>query len=183
MEDYKKYRWFFTSSGKLVLGGKSAVQNEEIVNNAKGVLLHTAAPGSPFCVIEKPTKKELEEAAIFTACFGQEWKRGKKKARVHVFESNQLIKDKKMKTGTFGVLGKVKDIEVDLKLGLCFQKKILRAVPLSACEDKILEIIPGKLNKEKAVQTILNCLEQKGISVSKDEVFSAIPSDKIEIKH
>ena len=29
--DYKKFRWFFTSSGLLVVGGKSAEQNEAVV--------------------------------------------------------------------------------------------------------------------------------------------------------
>ena len=29
--NYKKYRWFVTSSDKLVVGGKSAEQNEELV--------------------------------------------------------------------------------------------------------------------------------------------------------
>ena len=33
-KDYKKYRWFFTSSDNLVIGGKSAEQNEEIMKDS-----------------------------------------------------------------------------------------------------------------------------------------------------
>ena len=31
--EYEKYRWFFTSSDKLVIGGKSSKQNEEIMKS------------------------------------------------------------------------------------------------------------------------------------------------------
>ena len=33
--NYQKFRWFYTSSGILVIGGKSAEQNEEIIKQAK----------------------------------------------------------------------------------------------------------------------------------------------------
>ena len=32
-KDYKKYRWFITSSNKLVVGGKSAEQNEFLIRH------------------------------------------------------------------------------------------------------------------------------------------------------
>ncbi|HDI03158.1 MAG TPA: DUF814 domain-containing protein, partial [Candidatus Pacearchaeota archaeon] len=54
-EWYEKFRWFFTSSGKLVIGGKNAEQNEKIINEMledNDVVLHTKARGSPFCVIK-----------------------------------------------------------------------------------------------------------------------------------
>ena len=31
-KSYEKYKWFVTSSGKLVMGGKNAEQNEEIMS-------------------------------------------------------------------------------------------------------------------------------------------------------
>ena len=44
------FRKFITSSGKLVLGGKSAENNEQLIKQAEAgeVVLHTKAPGSPF---------------------------------------------------------------------------------------------------------------------------------------
>ena len=79
-EKYKKYRWFFTSAGKLVIGGKSAEQNDELLLGIKNfeeelIVMHTAEPGSPFSVImseiKKISKKDLEECAIFTGCFSR----------------------------------------------------------------------------------------------------------------
>ena len=54
------------SEAGLVLG-KDEDSNDYLMNDFKGkenIILHTAAPGSPFGVIEKikPTKKEIQEA-------------------------------------------------------------------------------------------------------------------------
>ena len=89
-KDYKKYRWFFTSSDNLVIGGKSAEQNEEIMkthseSREKYVVMHTSSPGSPFTLIREPSKQDLIEMAIFTACFSQQWKKGSKEAELDIF--------------------------------------------------------------------------------------------------
>jgi len=104
---YKHFRWFFTSSGLLVIGGKNAEQNEQIVKQAKPkeIVLHTKAAGSPFCNIKgKPNKRDIKEAAVFCARYSREWKKAKGKSiAVHYFKKIDVFKDKNMKTGTFGV--------------------------------------------------------------------------------
>ena len=121
--DLKKFRQFNTSSGKLVLGGKSAENNEELIAQAKPneILLHTKMPGSPFCNIksekEKVTKEDIYETGVFCAKFSQDWKHNHKDVEMHVFLSQDTRKEKGMKTGTFGVkkhksiIIKTKDIE------------------------------------------------------------------------
>ena len=91
--DYEKYRWFLTSAGKLVIGGKSAEQNEEIMSRAEkeDYIMHTSEPGSPFCVISEPSKQELEEVAVFTACFSQQWKSGKKKKKRNMKDISLIL--------------------------------------------------------------------------------------------
>lgn len=177
--DYQKYRWFFTSSGILVIGGKSDEQNEEIVRIAKAsdVILHTKAPGSPFCVIQESVEereKDMEEAATFCACFSQAWKKGKSPIEVQSFTKNQVYKEKKMKTGTFGIKGEIKKIKVKLNLWLDFQEGKLRSVPF---ETDIASITPGKMKKEETAKKISQKLE-----IPIEEVMSALPSDGLEIK-
>jgi hypothetical protein len=181
---YRDYRWFITSSGKLVIGGKSAIQNEEIMSKIRNddVVMHTSSPGSPFCIIKKPTKQDLEEVAIFTASFSQQWKSGKKMADVDVFLGSQVSKTKDMKVGTFGVFGKSAKKKVELKLVLDIQNEKLRAVPSTAANNPLLTLLPGNLTKEQATETILKILEKKGINVKKEEIMAAIPSDKIAIQ-
>lgn len=183
------YNWFFTSSGKLVIGGKNAKQNEEIMKkiSSEDFILHTAAPGSPFCIIKNPNKQDLKEAAIFCACFSKEWKRGKKKAEVHIFRGYQVFKTKEMREGTFGVLGDVKRIKVSLKLALCFQKNKLRGVPLETFKKykenfpKII-LAPGKIEKEEAARIIKSKLEESNIKINLEEILQAIPSGGFSIK-
>ncbi|MEM1536037.1 MAG: NFACT RNA binding domain-containing protein [Candidatus Pacearchaeota archaeon] len=192
------YRWFYTSSGKLVIAGKNAEQNEEIMRNVRpeDIVLHTASAGSPFCVIRKPNAQDLKEAAIFCACFSQDWKRGKKKAEVHIFKGEQVYKEKSMQKGTFGVLGKVFRKKVELKLTLVFQKDEkgkprLRAVPLSCYKhfcfldkkNKIPKIVlkPGKIKKEEAAHRISLELAKCGQKISIEEILQAIPAGGFEI--
>lgn len=184
-EGYEKYRWFFTSSGKLVIGGKNAEQNEQIMKSAKSddYVLHTASPGSPFCIIQNPSKKDLEETAIFTGSFSHDWKNKKKKADVHVFKGGQVKKAKNMKTGTFGVSGKIETIRAELKLALDFQKGKLRAIPLSTAKKPIAVLTPGEMSKEKAAEKIAEVIKEKlCYPIKKEEILQAIPSDKIRIQ-
>jgi hypothetical protein len=183
-ENYRKYRWFFTSSNKLVIGGKSAQQNEELLKKIKNknyVIMHTSTPGSPFAVIvsnKKPTKEDLEEAAIFTACFSQQWKQGKKKTHVDIFLSPQLYKLKLMKIGTWGVKPPIKRKAASLELVLTLQKGKLRAVPEKSVKKHLLKIRPGKTDKTKMAEKIQEVLDNK---FSKEEILSALPSGGVSI--
>jgi hypothetical protein len=185
VESYEKYRWFVTSKGKIVIGGKNSKQNEEIMKkvNPSDVIMHTATPGSPFCVIKNPDAKEMKEVAIFTACFSHEWKKRKKKTEVHIFKGEQVKKKNHMKEGTFGIMGSVFKKKIDLKLALDLQKGKLRAVPLTAAKKKLAVLSPGTMDKEAAAQKILKIIKTKyGYPVTKDEVMAAIPSDNISVK-
>jgi predicted ribosome quality control (RQC) complex YloA/Tae2 family protein len=113
------FREFVTSSGKKVLAGKNAEQNDELVKEFLGKsnkLFHTAEPGSPFCVFEdlKPTKKDIEEVAIFCASKSQDWRDNKRDVVIHIFTGKETYKTKGMKAGMFGV-NKYKEMKVKKK--------------------------------------------------------------------
>jgi len=181
--EYKKYRWFYTSSDKLVVGGKNASQNDELLKRLKEYgkkywVMHTSHPGSPFCAIisEKTSKKDLEECAIFTGCFSKAWKMRKRKTEVDIFKLSQISKKDGMKIGTWGVKGKIKTIEVNLKLVLVKQKGIYRAVP-EKTSNKGLKISPGKIDKK---DMLIKLAVELG-EVDKDELMSALPAGGIKI--
>ncbi len=184
MNDYQNYRWFVTSSGKIVIGGKNAIQNEEIMKRVDkdDSIMHTSTPGSPFCIVEKPSEQDLKETAIFCACFSHEWRKGKEKSEIHIFKGEQVIKNKGMKHGTFGVMGSVNKKKVQLKLALDVQNTKLRAVPESSAKKKLIILKPGKLDKEEAALKIIKILKDKySYLVTKEEVMAAIPSGNIGI--
>jgi len=188
---YENYRWFFTSNNVLAIGGKSDEQNEQALKNflkPNYVVMHTSAPGSPFMIIQsdKPTKKDLQETAVFCACFSKQWKKLKSAASkidIDVFKGEQIYKIKVMKTGTFGVKGEKETVKVKPELILVIQKGKLRAVPKGTKEKKLAEIKPGKLSKEQATEKIVKKIKDKyHFPISKDEIMQAIPSDRLSVK-
>ena len=193
-EIYKSYKWFYTSSGKLVVGGKSAEQNDALLKKLKNakpvrdyVVMHTSSPGSPFCVlisdVKKISKSDLEECAIFTGCFSKSWKQKKKIVEVHFFKLSEIVKEKSMKTGTWGVAGRIGKIKVKLELMLVIQKKTLRAVPEKTVKknEVLLHVIPGRVDKEKMAGKIIDVLKKKEVSVKKNDVLAALPAGGVKI--
>lgn len=177
-----KFRHFYTSSGKLVEYGKSAEQNEKLVasllkERKDEIVLHTKAPGSPFCVIRgKASAKDTRETAVVCASFSQQWKQGKKKAEVHIFRTEQIAKEKRSAVGSFTVLGKIQKISVELELWLGIQKGELRAAPRSCFEKTFVKMVPGKMSKDKAIAEIKKKLDEEGLDIKEDEIASAIPA-------
>ncbi len=189
MKDYEKYRWFVTSRNNLVVGGKSAQQNEELLKKSKEqnknyIVMHTSLPGSPFSVIleniKKVTSLELEETAVFTACFSRAWRLQLKKAQVDVFTLSQLYKTNEMKTGTFGVKPPIKKLTANLELVLTKQKGKLRAVPEKTVGKSqiLLKIKPGKIDKTKMLEKIRRTINVK---VTDEELLSALPPGGVSI--
>jgi len=119
------FRKFCTASGKDVLCGKSAEQNEFLVaqSEKEEIVIHSKAPGSPFCNIKgKATEKDIKETAVICAAFSKAWKTNKSDIEVHVFRGKDVFKSAGMKTGTFGVK-KVKSLMVKKENIQAFLKK------------------------------------------------------------
>ncbi len=120
-----KFRQTKTSSEKVILAGRNAKNNEELIAQVEKneVVLHTAAPGSPFVNIKgKAKRKDIKEAAIFCAVHSQEWRDNKTDILVHKFKGKDIYKKSNMKIGTFGIR-KFKIIKVKKKWIEIFIKK------------------------------------------------------------
>lgn len=180
LQEYTKYRWFYTSSGKLVIGGKNAKQNEEIMQYAlkdsnEHVIAHTKDPGSPFCVImdENYSSKDLDECLAFCACFSRAWRSHKKLAEVHWFSSKNAYKKKSMNEGTFGVKEISGKKQVELKLYFKEQKGKARFVPMKT---ENLCINMGGIEKEVFAFTLSKILKR-----DKQEIIEALPAGRFTI--
>ena len=103
-----KFREIKLETGAGIILGKDEESNEELVKKFRGkvnVILHTAKPGSPFCVIEKenPASSEIRAGGVITARYSQDWRNNKSDIKVNVFTGKDVYKLKGMPTGTFGV--------------------------------------------------------------------------------
>ena len=115
-------REYILDSGTKIFLGKNSENNDELVKSYCGkpnLILHTAEPGSPFCVIDKikpkPTKQEIKISAIICASKSQDWRDNKGDVKVHQFTGKEVYKKKFMKSGTWGINKKPKIIKVKKK--------------------------------------------------------------------
>jgi len=193
-EHYQSYRWFLTSTRKIVLGGKSATQNDELLKRLKRdfndhdfLIMHTAEPGSPFSVIlsdpNKVKAQEVNEQAQFTGCFSRAWRDQKKVIQVDQFMLSQCYKTGAMKTGTWGVKGTRKNHSIRPELILTRQNKILRAVPektITAKKDKLLILKPGVNDKKDMLAKIQ--LELPNEKLDQNQILAALPAGGVSVK-
>lgn len=110
-----KYRKIKLKSGTEILLGRNAENNDELVKKFKGkknIILHTSAPGSPFCVIDnlKPSKGDIKQAAVFCSRYSQDWRDNKQEVKIHKFTGKEIRRPIIKKTGTWKIKGKPKII-------------------------------------------------------------------------
>ncbi|MCS7135179.1 MAG: NFACT RNA binding domain-containing protein, partial [Candidatus Aenigmarchaeota archaeon] len=148
-EWYEKFRWFFTSDGFLVIGGKDAETNEKIIRKylkSEDLVFHADITGSPFVVIKNPQRKDIpetsiKEAAEFCACYSKAWKIGIQ-ADVYYVLPEQVKKESGLPKGSFMIYGKrewIRRLDMLLAIGV-FNNKIIYG-PLSAVKRKTKKYI------------------------------------------
>ena len=112
-----KFREFKTKKDTLILAGKSAENNEELIKQIEPQeeVFHTANPGSPFVNIKgKPKLGDIKTASVICAQYSKDWRDNKSDILIHQFKGKDIYKKKGMKTGTFGIK-KFKAINVKKK--------------------------------------------------------------------
>lgn len=103
-----KFREKILKSGTRILLGKDAENNDELMKKFKGeknIIMHTVAPGSPFCVIDdlNPSKKDIIISCAYCARYSQDWRDNKNDVRISVFTGKDINKERGMKKGMWGV--------------------------------------------------------------------------------
>ena len=144
-EWFEKFRWFYTSEGFLVLGGKDAKTNETIVKKImqpQDIYFHADIHGAPHVVLKtggkNPSEASKKEAAVFAASFSSAWREHLPYIDVYSAKPEQLSKKapsgESIGTGAFMVYGKrewFRKTPLDFALGF-------RETP-----EKGIELFPG----------------------------------------
>lgn len=113
---FDKFKWFISSDDELVVAGKDAQTNEEVVKKylEKGDrYAHAQAGGAPSVVLKKGdgdiTDKSLKEACQFAIVHSKEWKRGIASGRAYWVKPMQVSKTaeagESLPTGAFVIRG------------------------------------------------------------------------------
>ena len=167
---YERFRWFHTSDGFLVIGGRNADQNEELVKkylDRGDLFFHTQAHGAPATILKATGPSESpdddieipetsrEEAAQFAVSYSTVWKEGKYAADVYMVEHDQVTKTPEsgeyLEKGSFAIRGDrtyYDDTPVGVAVGItCEPETQVIGGPPSAIDpqaETAIEVEPGQ---------------------------------------
>lgn len=192
---YEKFRWFISSEGYLVIGGRDAKSNESLAKNQMSpndVFLHASIHGAPYTVIkvpdEPPSEKTLREAAQFAVTFSRAWLDGLSSGDAFWVNPEQVSftppSGEYLPSGSvmlYGAKNYLRNVPVELAVGVLLEEE--HAIPISgpptAIEsqtDYSVHVEPGGTKKGQIVKEILDHLKRL---VPEDQVHlvSEIPQE------
>ena len=196
-EWYEKFRWFISSDGFLVIGGRDSTTNELVIKkhtDSNDVVFHTDMAGSPFVVVKKERvagiagdasntetipESTLEEAASFTAVFSRGWKQGLGGLSVFSVKPEQVSKTARsgefIAKGAFMIYGEKKSYRPDMSYAVGVWDDKIMGGPLGAvkkhCKD-FVEIIQGDEKLSDVAKQI-----QKKLGRGLDDIIRVLPAN------
>ncbi|MFX0099438.1 MAG: ribosome rescue protein RqcH [Candidatus Hodarchaeota archaeon] len=135
-EWFEKFRWFYSSDGYLVIGGRDATSNETLYSKYLGendLFFHSELPGAPVVIIknkEDATIDEipmqtLQEAAIFGVSYSRSWREGDTSANIYNVKPDQVSKTPKsgefLPKGSFIITGErnyFRNVKLETSIGV-----------------------------------------------------------------
>ncbi|MGZ4920998.1 MAG: ribosome rescue protein RqcH [Halobacteriota archaeon] len=195
---YERFRWFTSTDGVLVLGGRDADTNEEIVKKylePRDLFMHADVHGAPVVVfkLEGKTVSEdtLQEAAQFAVSYSSLWKQGVRAGRCYWVYPNQVSKTPEpgeyLPKGAFIIRGDRHYLEAQIQIAIGLFNDMIVGGPVKALRDKARPIViigPGKYNQNDIAKRIMQELlarvkedERKALRkiITVDDVVKYVP--------
>ena len=196
---FEKFRWFLTSEGLLVIGGKDAVTNDILVKKhlePHDLVFHADILGAPFVVIKTegktPSQQSICEAAQLAASHSRAWKFKFGAIDVYWVHPHQLSKTppsgEYLKRGAFIIRGKknyLRKTPLQLAIGIDHKTTPISVIggPLEAVKSKTdisAEIIPGDSSSGELAKKVLQTLRRKAPKEMGERV-SKIPLAEVQV--
>jgi predicted ribosome quality control (RQC) complex YloA/Tae2 family protein len=154
-EWYERYRWFITTDGLLVIGGRDASSNSALIRKhltEHDIVFHAEVHGSPFFIIknaaafaatqEGTIDSSLHQVAQATISFSRAWKDGLSSADAYWVMPEQVKKGAPtgqfLPKGSFVIEGKRNYLKgVELRLAIGIMQLNNRETPLCGPEEAI----------------------------------------------
>lgn len=190
---FESYKWFFTSGGHLVLGGRDAKTNDQVVKKHLGDrdrYAHADLHGAPSIVIKdgaSASERELREACQFALCHSKAWNAGAAEGTAYWVLPEQVSKRPEagefMARGAFIVRGK-RNYEHHLPLEMVVaevqvegSRKITCAPRESVVSGRSVVIVPGGMPRGKASAALA-----RAFGVPEEEISRVLPPGDLEIR-
>lgn len=190
-EWYESFHYFFTSGGRLAIGGKTAQQNDLVFKKymqESDLFFHADIQGGSAVILKdglNASEEELKETAQFAASFSNAWKNGNAAVDVYAVKKSQVAKYAQggyVQSGAFAITGERKWFKgVPLGLKIVVENGVAKILP--ACHSRKFEkevfIYPSKSGKEKGESARFFA---KILDVDENELLPILPSGKIIAK-
>jgi len=193
-EWYEKFRWFFTTGGKLAIGGRDAQSNTTLIRRhleEGDTVYHADLFGSPFFVLKggkEQKDEEVREVAKATATFSSAWKTGLGAADAYWVSPDQVStagpSGEYLAHGSFAIKGKknfVTKNPVEVAVGVDEKGRVV-----SGPEESIMRVARAHVSivpsREKPSDTAKKVLHELGpyaaphVSIGVDDVLRMMPA-------
>jgi len=189
---FEKFRWFLTSSGSLVVGGRDATTNEMVIKKhtlKENLVFHTDMAGSPFFVLQDKSEESIQETANATASFSRAWKNGMNTSSVFYVNPDQVTKEAQageyLQKGAFMIRGETHYVTNDVKLAIGVirdgeYKDLVMCAPPSAVTKHCDNIFELEQSSGKASDIAKKL--KKEYNVDADEIIRVLPPGGISLK-
>ncbi len=186
-EWFEKFNFGFTSSGLLMIGGRSAQQNDQVFSkhmDDDDLFFHADIQGGSALILKGGTgasEDELDEAAQFAASYSKAWVNGNAAVDVYAVKKEQVSKHSQggyIPTGAFAILGKrtwFRSTPLRLRIGI--GEKGLQVVAdcsKTRLKDELV-LVPAQKGKGKG--EIAKSLAKR-FKVHADELLQTLPNGK-----
>ncbi|KPV62657.1 MAG: hypothetical protein AOA65_1706 [Candidatus Bathyarchaeota archaeon BA1] len=197
-EWYEKFRWFRSSDGFLVVGGRDATTNEILVKKhmePNDIVFHADIPGAPFVLIKTerkvPPEQTMREAAQLAASYSRAWRESLGAVDVYWVSPQQVSKTpppgQYLKKGTFMIHGSksyVRNVPLRVAIGIKTEEAqmIIIGGPVEAISKQTntyIEITPGEQASAKLAKQIQHLLTKRAPKALQEEVLGT-PLDEIQ---
>lgn len=194
-EWYEKFRWFFTSEGKLAVGGRDAQTNSALIGRYMedhDTVFHADLFGSPFFVLKggrAQSEEEVRQVAQATVAFSSAWKTGLGSADAYWVGPEQIRtaapSGEYLQRGSFAIAGKKNFVTrnlVEVAVGVDADGRVV-AGPEDAIRGRSQRYLVLRPQREKGSDTAKRVLkdlagpDQDGRQPpSLDEVLRMLPT-------
>jgi len=194
---FEKLRWFLSSDGFLVVGGRDAATNESVVKKymeGQDIYLHSDIHGAPSVVIKSNGKdipeSTINQAAGLAASFSSAWTKGFSSQDVYWVHPDQVSKTPEsgefVAKGAFIIRGPrnyIRAVPLLVAVGVVdYEGERIMAGPVQAVRkytDNYSVIKPGFTKKEEISRGILKKINTEN-QVTLDDVVRVLPSGKCD---
>ncbi|OPX64523.1 MULTISPECIES: ribosome rescue protein RqcH [unclassified Methanoregula] len=183
---YHRFRWFVTSDGVVVLGGRDASQNEELVKKymtGGDLFVHADVHGASVVIVKGKTER-MDEVAQFAASYSGAWRSGHFSADVFSALPSQVSKTPEsgefISRGSFIVRGDrtwYRNVPLAAGIGLMLEPHaaVIGGPPavVKAKTRISVELRPGQFEPNDVAKKVLRMLKGK-VTPDEEKALKAV---------